>query len=219
LRTSAMRTLGAYSNVFAIESFMDELAEAAGADPVEFRLNHLSDERGRDCIEAAAKALRGDAEEPPEGRGWGFGFARYKNVQAYAAVGIELEVTDAAEVKLHRAVIAADAGQVVDPDGLAAQMEGGLIQAASWALYEEVTFDQDGITSRDWDSYPIMRFDNVPEIEVILMERPNAPFLGAGEASSGPAGAAIANAIYNVAGIRMRRLPLTPDAIRSAAMA
>ena len=219
LRTSAMRTLGAYSNVFAIESFMDELAEAAGADPVEFRLSHLSDERGRDCIEAAAKALRGGAEEPPEGRGWGFGFARYKNVQAYAAVGIELEVTDAAEVKLHRAVIAADAGQVVDPDGLSAQMEGGLIQAASWALYEEVTFDQDGITSRDWDTYPIMRFDNVPDIEVILMQRPNAPFLGAGEASSGPAGAAIANAIYNVAGIRMRRLPLTPDAIRSAAMA
>jgi len=219
LRTSAMRTLGAYANVFAIESFMDELAEAAGADPVAFRLDHLSDARGRDCLEAAAKALRGDATDPPEGRGWGFGFARYKNVQAYAAVGIELEVTDAADVKLHRAVIAADAGQVVDPDGLAAQMEGGLIQAASWALYEEVTYDQDGITSRDWDTYPIMRFDNIPDIEAILMQRPNAPFLGAGEASSGPAGAAIANAVYNAAGIRMRRLPLTPDAIRSAAMA
>lgn len=219
LRTSAMRTLGAYSNVFAIESFMDELAEAAGTDPVEFRLKHLGDARARDCLEAADKALRGTAETPPEGRGWGFGFARYKNVQSYAAVGIELEVTDIAEVKLHRAVIAADAGQVVDPDGLSAQMEGGLIQAASWALYEQVTFDKDGITSRDWDSYPILRFGNVPEIEVILMRRPNAPFLGAGEASSGPAGAAIANAVHNATGIRLRRLPLTPDAIRAAAMA
>ncbi|MFP6736941.1 MAG: molybdopterin cofactor-binding domain-containing protein [Rhodospirillales bacterium] len=219
LRTSAMRTLGAYSNVFAIESFMDELAEAAGADAVEFRLMHLRDGRARDVLEAAAKALRAGAEAPPEGRGWGFGFARYKNVQSYAAVGIELEVTDAAEVKLHRAVIAADAGQVVDADGLSAQMEGGLIQAASWALYEQVTYDRDGITSRDWDSYPILRFNNVPDIEVVLMERPNAPFLGAGEASAGPAGAAIANAVYHAAGIRMRRLPLTPDAIRRAALA
>jgi CO/xanthine dehydrogenase Mo-binding subunit len=180
---------------------------------------HLRDGRARDVLEAAAKGLRAGADAPPEGRGWGFGFARYKNVQSYAAVGIELEVTDAAEVKLHRAVIAADAGQVVDADGLSAQMEGGLIQAASWALYEQVTYDRDGITSRDWDSYPILRFDNVPDIEVILMERPNAPFLGAGEASAGPAGAAIANAVYHAAGIRMRRLPLTPDAIRRAALA
>ncbi|MEE2760153.1 MAG: molybdopterin cofactor-binding domain-containing protein [Pseudomonadota bacterium] len=218
LRTSAMRTLGAYSNVFAIESFMDELAQAASADPVDFRLAHLSDDRARDVVEAAGKALRGGASDAPEGRGWGFGFARYKNVQSYAAVGIELEVTDAAEVKLHRAVIAADAGQVVDPDGLSAQMEGGLIQAASWTLYEEVTFDGGGITSRDWDTYPIMRFDNIPEIEVILMERPNAPFLGAGEASSGPSGAAIANAVYDATGIRLRRLPMTPENIRRTAM-
>jgi len=218
LRTSAMRTLGAYSNVFAIESFMDELAQAAGADPVEFRLAHLSDDRARDVVEAVGKALRGGEPDAPEGHGWGFGFARYKNVQSYAAVGVELEVTDAAEVKLHRAVIAVDAGQVVDPDGLSAQMEGGLIQAASWALYEEVTFDGGGITSRDWDTYPIMRFDNIPEIKVILMERPNAPFLGAGEASSGPAGAAIANAVYNATGIRIRRLPMTPENLRRTAM-
>jgi CO/xanthine dehydrogenase Mo-binding subunit len=155
----------------------------------------------------------------PAGRGRGIGFARYKNQKTYCAVGIELELTDAAEVKLHRAVVAADAGEVVDPDGLAAQLEGGVIQAASWTLYEEVKFDRDGITSRDWDSYPILRFDNVPEIESIILPRPGDPFLGAGEASSGPTGAAIANALREAAGLRLRRLPFTPQAIRAAALA
>jgi CO/xanthine dehydrogenase Mo-binding subunit len=122
-------------------------------------------------------------------------------------------------VRLHRAVVAADAGQVVDPAGLRAQLEGGLVQAASWTLHEEVTFDAGGITSRDWDSYPILRFDNVPEIEVVLLDRPGEPFLGAGEASSGPTAAAIANAIHRATGLRLRRLPFTPDAIRAAALA
>ena len=118
----------------------------------------------------------------------------------------------------HRAVVAADAGQVVDPDGLAAQLEGGLLQAASWTLYEEVRFDRDGITSRDWDSYPILRFDNIPDIQTVLMDRPGAPFLGAGEATAGPTAAAIANAIKSATGLRLRRLPFTADAIRAAAL-
>ena len=216
LRTSALRALGAYGNVFAIESFMDELAEAAGQDPVEFRLRHLDDERAADVIRAAAERMSDWGETP--GRGSGIAFAQYKNIQTYAAVGIEVEVTDAAEVRLHRAVIAADSGQVVDPEGLKSQHEGGLIQAASWTLHEAVTFDRSGITSRDWDTYPILRFDNVPEIETILMDRPHARFLGAGEATAGPTAAAIANAIRRATGLTLRRLPFTPDAIRAAAL-
>ncbi len=213
LRTSALRGLGAYANVFAIESFMDELALAAGKDRVAFRLDHLRDDRARAVLAAVGERLR------PAGGGSGLAFARYKNIAAYAAVGIELEVTDAAEIRLLRAVIAADAGQVVDPDGLTAQLEGGLIQAASWTLHEEVTFDRTGITSRDWETYPILRFDNVPEIETILIDRPDAPFLGAGEATAGPTAAAIANAVRDATGLSLRRLPFTPDAVRRAAMA
>ncbi len=216
LRTSAMRTLGAYANVFALESFIDELAEAAGLDAIEFRIRNLTDERAVTVVKAAAEALY--KTPMPDGRGRGFGFARYKNQKTYCAVGIELSVTEAAEVKLHRCVIAADAGEIVDPDGTAAQMEGGVLQAASWTLYEEVKYDRDGVTSRDWDSYPILRFDNVPEIETILMARPGKPFLGAGEASSGPAAAAIANAIKDATGLRLRTLPFTPANIRKAAM-
>jgi CO/xanthine dehydrogenase Mo-binding subunit len=218
LRTSALRTLGAYANIFAIESFMDELAEAAGADPVDFRLRHLTDPRARAVLEGAATGI-GWETSVAEGRGRGIAFARYKNAKTYAAVAVELAVTDAAEVRLYRAVVAADAGQVVDPDGLSAQLEGGLIQAASWTLYEQVTFDRDGITSRDWDSYPILRFDNVPEVETVLINRPGEPFLGAGEATAGPTAAAIANAIRSATGLRLRRLPFTPDSLRAAAMA
>lgn len=216
LRTSALRTLGGFANVYAIECFLDELAEAAGIDPVAFRLNHLDDVRARDVVQATADGLNRSAK--PKGRGRGIGFAQYTNSKAYSAVGVELEVGDDAAIKLHRAVVAVDAGQVVDPDGLIMQSEGGFIQAASWALHEEVTFDRDGVTSRDWESYPILRFDNVPEIETVLMDRPGDPYLGAGEAVSGPAGAAIANAIYDATGLRLRRMPFTPDAIRNAAM-
>ncbi len=216
LRTSALRALGAYANVFAIESFMDELAVAAGQDPVAFRLDHLDDDRAVDVLKAVATHVGAWDEAPDRGRG--IAFARYKNNATYAAVGVEVEVTDAAEVRLRRAVIAADAGQVVDPDGLTAQLEGGLIQAASWTLHEEVRFDRGGITSRDWDSYPILRFDNIPRIETVLLDRPDLPFLGAGEATAGPTAAAIANAIRDATGLTLRRLSFTPDAIRAAAM-
>ena len=216
LRTSALRALGAYANVFAIESFMNELAAAAGRDPVEFRLEHLDDDRAIDVLKAVANHVGTWEVTPDHGRG--IAFARYKNNMAYAAVGLEVEETDAAEVRLIRAIIAADAGQVVDPDGLTAQLEGGLIQAASWTLHEEVQFDRDGVTSRDWDSYPILRFNNIPQIETKLFDRPGAPFLGCGEATAGPTAAAIANAIRDATGLTLRRLPFTPDAIRAAAM-
>lgn len=217
LRTSAMRTLGGYANVFAIESFMDEMAEAAGADPLEFRLRHLDDPRARAVLETMAQRL--DAIALASGHGRGIAVSQYTNSKTYAAVGIDLSVGDDAQIQLHRAVVAVDAGQVVDPDSLAAQMEGGVLQAASWTLYEAVEFERDGVISRDWDSYPILRFGNIPAIETIVIERPGDPYLGAGEASSGPAAGAIANALYRATGLRLRRLPFTPDALRRAALA
>jgi len=217
LRTSALRTLGAFANVFAIESFVDELAEEAGIDPVAFRMSHLEDQRAKEVLQAAADKI-GWGDPVPEGHGRGIAFAQYKNIQAYAAVAVELEVNDKAEVIMHRVALAGDAGQIVDQAGVIAQYEGGFLQAASWTLYEEVTFDQTGITSRDWESYPILRFDNVPEIETVLMDRSGEPFLGVGEATPGPTAGAIANAIRGATGLRLYRLPFTPDAIRAAAM-
>ena len=221
LRVSALRTLGAYANVFAAESFMDELAHAAGADPLDYRRRHLEDARTRAVLDAAAErfgwtARRAEAN-PNGGCGRGIAVARYKNAKGYCAVAVEVRVGDDAVVHLLRAVIAADAGEVVDPDGLAAQLEGGFVQAASWTLLEAVAWDRDGITSRDWESYPILRFDAIPEVETVLVDRPGEPFLGAGEASCGPAGAAIANAVFDATGVRARRLPLTPEHLRAAA--
>ncbi len=219
LRVSALRSLGAYANVFAIESFMDELAGEAGCDPVSFRLRHLSDPRGRAVIEAAAARLDPSGADCPEGRGRGLGFAQYKNSAAYAAVVMEVSVSDAAEIRLERCVIAAEAGEIVDRAGLAAQLEGGVIQAASWTLHEAVAFDRDGIASRDWDAYPILGFDNVPSFETVLIDPGRQPFLGAGEATAGPTAAAIANAVHAATGLRLRRIPFTPDEVRAAALA
>ena len=160
-----------------------------------------------------------NAQEKKSGVGRGFGFARYKNAAAFAAVGIELEVDDAARVWLRRAVIAADVGEIIDRQGVMSQLEGGLLQASSLTLYEKVGYDRVGITSRDWESYPILRFDNAPEIETVLIERPGDPFLGVGEAAIGPTAGAIANAIYDTTGLRVRHVPFTPDALRASALA
>ena len=219
LRVSALRTLGAYANVFAAESFMDELAREAGADPLDYRRRHLDDARICAVLDAAAERFGWTARPAGESEGIGRGIAvaRYKNAKGYCAVAVEAEIGDDAGVVLRRAVVAVDAGEIVDPDGLAAQLEGGFVQAASWTLHEAVTWDRDGITSRDWDSYPIMRFDAIPEIDTVLVDRPGEPFLGAGEASCGPTAAAIANAVFDATGVRARRLPLTPQALRDAA--
>ena len=221
LRVSALRTLGAYANVFAAESFMDELANVAGVDPLDYRRRHLDDARTRAVLDAAAERFGWTERPAQKGRtgasGRGIAVARYKNAKSWCAVAVELAVGGDAKIILERAVIAADAGEIVDPDGLAAQLEGGFVQAASWTLLEAVTFDRDGITSRDWDTYPILRFDAIPEVETVLVDRPGEPFLGAGEASCGPAGAAIANAVFDATGIRARRLPLTPENLREAA--
>ena len=220
LRVSALRTLGAYANVFAAESFMDELANEAGADPLDYRRRHLEDARTRTVLDAAAERFgwtARPADKPAADTGRGIAVARYKNTKGYCAVAVEARVGDDAVVHLLRAVIAADAGEIVDPDGLTAQLEGGFVQAASWTLLEAVAWDRDGITSRDWESYPILRFDAIPEVETVLVDRPGEPFLGAGEASCGPAGAAIANAVFDATGVRARRLPLTPEHLRAAA--
>jgi len=218
LRTSALRTLGGYANVFALESFVDELAAAAGADPVEFRLRHLRDARGRAVIEAAARragwtpAKRGDGT-----RGRGVGFARYKNLACYCAVVADVAVDRASgRVRVARAVAAVDAGQIVNPDGVINQIEGGIIQSTSWTLKESVRFDRTRVTTRSWADYPIVRFDEVPEVEVVLLDRPDERFLGVGEGAQGPAGAAIANAIAHATGRRLRALPFTAERVKHA---
>jgi nicotinate dehydrogenase subunit B len=218
VRTSALRSLGALANVFAIESFMDEVAAAAGQDPAALRLRHLGDERGRAVIETVLEMAGGlQAAGGDDAPGRGVGYAHYENSMTYAAMVVELTVdAETGEVRLRKAWIAADAGEVIDPDGLTNQLEGGFIQAASWALYEAVTLDSDGVSSRDWESYPIMRFDQVPEIETRLLDRPGYPPLGAGEASCGPAAAAIGNAIAQYTGARVRDLPLSPARIMAA---
>jgi CO/xanthine dehydrogenase Mo-binding subunit/aerobic-type carbon monoxide dehydrogenase small subunit (CoxS/CutS family) len=221
LRTSSQRGLGAYGNVFAIESFMDELAHAAGLDPVEFRLRHLADERARAVIEAAAAKAGWPREKAQDhgnlSPGRGLAFARYKNRQCYAAVVVDLKVDrSSGHIQLQRVVIAADAGQIINPDGLSNQLEGGVIQAASWTLKEEVRFDPSGITSRDWQSYPILTFPDAPIIETVLLNRPGQPHMGSGEATQGPTPAAIANAVFDAAAIRLRTIPFTPDRVRAA---
>ena len=219
LRISAMRALGAYHNVFSIESFMDELAVAAGADPVEFRLRHLDDQRGREVIEKAALGFGWrKGQKAPSDRGFGFAFARYKNLAAYCAVASEVEVNrETGRPRLVRAVAAVDSGQVVNPDGLINQIEGAIVQSMSWTLYESVTFDDTRITSIDWQTYPILRFDAVPDsIDVQIINRPGQPFLGSGETGQGPAAASIANAIADATGKRLRNLPLTRKRIKDA---
>jgi nicotinate dehydrogenase subunit B len=219
LRISALRSLGAYHNVFSIESFMDELAFAAGADPVEFRLKHLDDDRGRDVIEKAAQGFGWrKGQQAPRDRGFGFAFARYKNLAAYCAIASEVEVNrQTGRPRLVRAVAAVDSGQVVNPDGLTNQIEGAILQSMSWTLYEAVTFDDTRITSIDWQTYPVLRFDAVPDsVEVHIINRPGKPFLGSGETGQGPAAASIANAIANATGKRLRHLPLTRKRIKDA---
>jgi CO/xanthine dehydrogenase Mo-binding subunit len=218
LRVSALRSLGAYMNVFSVESLMDELALAAGADPVEFRLRYLDDPRAKEVIQTTADRFGWSRENLPKGRGRGFAYSRYRNSSSYVAVAAEVEVErETGAVRLLRVVSAADSGQAVSPDGIRNQIEGGIIQSASWTLYEQVGFDNTRVTSRDWGSYPILRFSAVPEsVEVHVIDRPGQPFLGAGEASQGPAAAAIANAVANASGGRVRDLPFTRERVKAA---
>jgi CO/xanthine dehydrogenase Mo-binding subunit len=218
IRVSALRGLGAYMNVFSIESFVDELASAAGADPVQIRLRHLDDPRARDVINAAATRFGWADYRKARGRGRGFAFARYKNLAAYFALAVEVEVErDTGRARVVRATGAVDSGQAVNPDGIRNQIEGGIVQSMSWTLYEAVAFDSQRILSNDWASYPIARFPEMPDsVEVEVIDRPGAPFLGTGEAAQGPTAAAIANAVADATGARLRDLPLTRQRIKAA---
>jgi len=208
-RSSALRSLGAFGNVFAAESFIDEIAHATATDPLALRRRHLQhDARGLAVLEAAAAQAGWSGPLPSDGCGHGIGYARYKGTGAWCAVVAEVH---AAEVlRVLRLTIAVDVGLAVNPDGVIAQIEGGAIQATSWTLKESAKAAQAG-----WSDYPILRFSEVPEVEVVLMPS-DAPSLGAGEASIGPTAAAIANALFDALGVRVRDLPLTPRNIIAA---
>ncbi len=215
VRVSVLRALAAYLNVFAIECFMDELAAAAGADPVDFRLRHLTDARARAVVQAAADKAGWKPGAKGDGtRGMGLGFARYKNIGDYVAVVAEVMVEEV--VRVPRVVAAIDCGRVVNPGGVINQADGGIVQAVSWTLKEQVRFDRTRITSRTWDDYPILTFEETPAIEVVLLDRPEERSLGVGEGMQGPTAAAIGNALFNALGVRVRDLPLTRERVLAA---
>jgi nicotinate dehydrogenase subunit B len=207
IRTSSLRSLGAHLNVFAIESFMDELAAAAGADPVRFRLDHLADPRARRVLTEAAQLAGWDSRARRDGIGFGVAAARYKGVAGYCAAVAEVEVDTS--VRLRQLWLAVDVGRVINPDGVRNQVEGGAVQSASWTLREQVRFDRDGITSANWDSYPILRFTEVPEVTVRIVDASCEDETGAGELAAGPVAGAIGNAVADAVGVRVRDLPLT----------
>ena len=220
IRTSALRTLGAYANVYALESFIDELAVQARVDPVAFRLKHLKNPRARAVIEAAAEKAQWQPNRKGDGsRGRGIAFAQYKNLAAYVAVIADVLVDKrTGKVRVERAIAAVDAGLIVNPDGVVNQIEGGIIQSTSWTLKEAIRFDERHITTRSWADYPILTFQEVPAVDVVLLNRPEERSLGTGEGSQGPTVAAIANAIANATGARMRDLPFTAQRVKAAGL-
>jgi nicotinate dehydrogenase subunit B len=213
VRTSALRTLGGQGNTFAIESFLDEIAAERGEDPVAFRLRHLKDERAKDVIRAAARLAKWKPAAKA-GVGYGVGYSRYKNDGAYCAAVAEIE--GEADIRVKRLWLATDVGEAINPDGVINQIEGGAIQATSWVLKERVRFDRSRITSNSWTEYPILRFSETPRVEVEVIQRSEIDPVGAGEAAHGPVTAAIANAVFDCLGVRVRNLPITRDALIAA---
>jgi CO/xanthine dehydrogenase Mo-binding subunit len=230
VRSSALRSLGAHGNVFAAESFLDEIAHAQQIDPLALRLQHLRDSRAREVLQAAVEASgwhagrqarQGQQGHPDmasaEGHGWGLAVTRYKNKGAYCAVVARVDASR--ELRVTDLWIAVDVGLVINPDGVHNQIEGGAIQTVSWVLREAVRFDDTRITSTAWDTYPILKFSEVPTVSVHIIHRPDQPPVGAGEATHGPVAAAIANALFDATGLRVRDMPFTPDRLQRAALA
>ncbi|HUS98438.1 MAG TPA: molybdopterin cofactor-binding domain-containing protein, partial [Hyphomicrobiaceae bacterium] len=213
IRTSALRGLGAIINVFTLEALMDECAKAAGADPIAYRLDHLDDERAKAVIEHVAQ-MAGWPGEQHDGEALGLGFGQYKNKSAYCAVVAKVQLDET--VRVSHVWAAADAGEVINPNGLENQIEGGIVQAVSMALKEEIAFEGDRVVTANWSGYPILKFSEVPEITVKLIDRPELPPLGAGETSLGPTAAAIGNAVARALGVRVASLPINRQAIVEA---
>lgn len=217
LRGSSLRSLGAYGNVFAIDSFMDELASVTRTDPFDFRIRHLEDQRAI-AVLRHLREVSNWSERPKAGTGvgWGLGFAQFKNLSSYMGVVMRLQVDSATgAIRLTEAIAVCDAGLIINPDGVKAQIEGGIVQSSSWTMKEEVRLSPQRIESRDWNSYPILRFDEVPDIQVHLIARPDQASLGVGETAQGPTAAAIANAVFHASGHRVRRLPLSANLAKS----
>lgn len=216
IRTSALRALGGYTNVWAIECFMDELALSLKQDPIAFRLQHLSDPRARAVVLKAIEQAPWwhDHSKDEEGVGRGFAYARYKNTGAWCAVAVR--ILAGTSVRVTDISVAADVGLVINPDGVKSQLEGGAVQSCSWTLKEELMFSNEAITTRSWDDYPILKFSEAPVVTVALIDQPNEPAVGAGEATQGPTAAAIGNAVFDALGVRVRKLPLTMDNILAA---
>lgn len=210
VRVSALRSLGAHANVFAIECLMDELSEVSDQDPVAFRLKHLADPRARDVVQKVAEMsnwhARGNAGS---GIGYGMAYGRYKNKAGYCALVAQVEVSE--RVKVLKVWACVDAGKVVHLDGLRNQIEGGILQAISWSLHESVQWSDQGIGSNDWENYPILSFLDVPELDIHVVDDPSNPSLGSGEVVTGPCAGALGNAVAHALGIRARHLPLTPE--------
>ncbi|WP_261841899.1 xanthine dehydrogenase family protein molybdopterin-binding subunit [Aliamphritea ceti] len=217
LRVSALRTLGAHGNIFAMECFLDEIALDLNEDPAALRIRHLTDPRHKEVIEQVVKKSGWTGKRGGNGKGRGLAFSRYKNRAGMTAIVVDVDVDlKTGEVTIEKVTAAVDAGQAINTDGVANQVEGGIIQSLSWALMEEVTYNEDAITSLDWITYPILKLDNTPTVDIQVINRPDQAPLGVGEVSQGPASAALANAVFDACGARVRELPLRPEKIKAA---
>jgi CO/xanthine dehydrogenase Mo-binding subunit len=224
LRPSNLRSPGKVANTFAVESLVDELAVVAGADPLAFRLQGLDDPRGVAVLKRVGEIMNWQPRSGPSeagkdspARGRGIAYIHYKHAENYVAMGMEVTVDRASgSVRVERVVCAHDCGLVINPDAVKNQVEGGILQTLSRALFEEAVFDSNRVTSVDWASYPILKFPDAPEMVVELIDRPELPPMGAGEAATAPVAAALANAIFDAVGVRLRRVPMTPDRVKQA---
>ena len=218
LRPSHLRAPGRPGNLMAVETMMDELAFAAGKDPYEFRLAHLKSPRARECLQRAAKLFGWETRATPrrDGKGRGIGFVQYKGNETLIAIAMEVNVDASGRIRVTRVAAAHDCGQIISPDGVRAQVEGCIMQTISRTLFEEVTYDRQKVTSLDWGSYPILTFPDVPQIKIDLIDRPNEPTWGAGEAAAAPVAGALANAVFDATGVRLRQVPFTRQRVKAA---
>jgi CO/xanthine dehydrogenase Mo-binding subunit len=224
LRSAHLRSPGRIENSFANESFMDEVAFAAQADPAEFRLRHLKDPRATAVIESALKTANWQSRVANSAagtgrvvKGRGISYVRYNNAITYVATVAEVEVDrSTGQIRVTRLCIAHDCGQIINPDGVLNQIQGGAIQTVSRTLLEDVQWSGSKIESVDWATYPILRFPDVPRVEAVLIDRPGQPTWGAGEQTPTTIPAAIANAVFDATGVRLREIPFTPERVKVA---